>query len=241
MKIEINSAILEKSFSNLETKLELSKGLVDFSQIDICDGNYVPSKTFLSRSNIDNVKKLQQITQDKNIELDMMVDWAIAHKERTFFQKLFKKSEIIDWITILQILRPKRVVLHHSSVSNKILNKIFTTFAKQNIEFGIGIHLDDDREMLVARLSTYPFTYVQIMGIEKVGYGGQSQSEKLIPYIQSFRTEYPNIPISVDGGVKLENIKALKDAGVTRMTIGSGLFKVDDIKKRMTDLRSEVS
>jgi len=237
--IEINAAILEQDFSEIEAKLEQSKDLVDIAQIDICDGTYVPSKTFLHDANIQDAERLSIATTDIPLELDMMVDWSITERRQTFLQKIFKQKKPINWITVIKTLNPKRVVLHHSSITNKMLNNIFQIANKGSIEFGLGIHLDDTKEMLVARLSTYPFSYVQIMGIEKVGYGGQSQSDKLIPYIQSFRTKYPDMPISIDGGVKLENVKALKEAGATRMTIGSGLFKTDDIEKRVRDLQKE--
>ncbi len=227
--IEINAAILEKDFEEINTKLQKVKGLVDIMQIDICDGKYVPSKTFLSAGCEISAERLKIATKGLQIELDMMIDWQVSITAR--FEK---------WLNVLTTLSPKRLVLHHTSITNEHLGMVFYTLDQTVTEFGLGIHLDDTLEDIMARFNTFPFNYVQIMGIKKVGFGEQKQSEKLIPYIQAFHDLAPDVPISIDGGVKLENVKALKDAGATRMTIGSGLFKTDDIQQRVEDLRKEL-
>ncbi len=227
--IEINAAILEKDFREIEVKLQKVKGLVDIIQIDICDGKYVPSKTFLSAGCEISAERLKVATKSIELELDMMIDWQVSITGR--FEK---------WLTVLTILSPKRIGLHHTSIDDKNLTKIFNIIDPTQTEFGLGIHLDDTLDDVVERLKSFPFSYVQIMGIEKVGYGGQSQSEKLLPYIQAFHALRPDVPISIDGGVKLENVRVLKNARVTRMTIGSGLFKTDDIEQRVKDLRKEI-
>lgn len=223
--IEINSAILEKDLSELMVKLERSRGLVDFAQIDICDGKYVPSETFLSLPNTQEAEQLKAIVKDMPLELDMMVEWHAVNA----------------WLSVIATLAPQRIVLHHSSITDESLDTVFNTIDPTATELGLGIHLDDDINEIVGRFDAYPFTYVQIMGIEKVGYGGQAQSDKLIPYIQAFKALRPDAPISIDGGVKLENVKALKDAGATRLALGSGLFDADSTEQRVDELRKEIA
>ncbi len=224
-KIEINAAILEQDIHEIQSKINQVKHLVDFVQIDICDGAYVPGKTFLHDASSKDAETLFNILKDISLELDMMVDWLSPK----------------DWVAILKIIKPQRIVLHHSSITNEILAKVFDAIDPTHTEFGLGIHLDDDIDDIVARFDAYPFNYVQIMGIEKVGFGGQAQSKKLIPYIKAFKAHKPNVPISIDGGVKLENVKTLKNTGVTRMTIGSGLFVTNDTKRQIKKLRDAVT
>ncbi len=45
-----------------------------------------------------------------------------------------------------------------------------------------------------------------------------------------------HIEIEVDGGIKLENIKAVSDAGCDIFVSGSGIFKADDPKKMIYDM-----
>ncbi len=227
--VEINSAILEEDFHKIVNKLESGRDLVDVAQIDICDGEYVPSKTFLSAGCPDSAVQLKMATKDIELELDMMIDWQVGITGR--FEK---------WLNVLTVLKPSRIVLHHSSISNEHLETLSNTINPTTTEFGLGIHLDDELSEMVARFDAYPFTYVQIMGIEKVGYGGQSQSDKLIPYIKAFKALRPDTPISIDGGVKLENAKDLAKAGAIRLTVGSGLFDANNIERRAQDLRNEV-
>ena len=77
-------------------------------------------------------------------------------------------------------------------------------------------------------MRAYPFVYLQIMGIEKVGFGGQKLAEKKVKNkIKFFRKKFPRLPIQIDGGVKAYNVAELKRAGANRFVAGSGLFSGD--------------
>ena len=43
--------------------------------------------------------------------------------------------------------------------------------------------------------------------------------------------------IEADGGIKLDNAKILKDAGVDIMVVGSGILDSDDYKKIISELK----
>jgi len=76
-RTEIIPAILEKDFKSIQSKLEQVKDLVEFVQIDICDGVFVPSKTFASSGRKDSAKKIKKLSKILNLELDMMVDFQV--------------------------------------------------------------------------------------------------------------------------------------------------------------------
>ena len=68
---------------------------------------------------------------------------------------------------------------------------------------------------------------VLIMSVNP-GFGGQS----LIPYcldkIRELRALKPELDIQIDGGVKLDNILACKEAGANVFVVGSAIFGKSD-------------
>ncbi|MFT5171539.1 MAG: ribulose-phosphate 3-epimerase [Candidatus Marinamargulisbacteria bacterium] len=48
------------------------------------------------------------------------------------------------------------------------------------------------------------------------------------------------IRLEIDGGVKLDNIKSIAEAGVDTFVMGSAIFKTDDYKKTIQEIRNEL-
>lgn len=211
--IEINAAILERSFTALERKMKLAANNVDMVQIDVCDGRFVPSKTVMSAGCPDSARRIHMLARrhDVRVELDMMIDWDVSIKGR--FEK---------WLCTVNTIQPERVVLHYGSTER--LDEILGYFTDTDIEFGLGVHLDSDLDTVHGVLAEGGFTYVQVMGIEKVGFGGQALSDKVYEVLGRLRADFPTLPLAVDGGVKRAHARMLVDAGATRLTVGSGIF-----------------
>jgi ribulose-phosphate 3-epimerase len=76
------------------------------------------------------------------------------------------------------------------------------------------------------------------MGIKNVGFQGQDMDEKVYETISAIRAKYPELPISVDGGVTLENAGDLVDAGATRLVSGSAIFGSNNPKEAIDYLKS---
>lgn len=103
-QIEILPAILEKSFSKIEKKIKQVENFVDFIQVDICDGKFVPSKTVASAGCSSSFLRLKKLTKKVGLELDMMVDLDTKIKGR--FEK---------WLKGIEASGAERVVFHLGS------------------------------------------------------------------------------------------------------------------------------
>jgi ribulose-phosphate 3-epimerase len=235
--IEIVPAILEKDFAQIEQKLALVREAgVKNVQIDICDGHFVPSKTFGSAGCAESFARLAEMTVGLELELDMMINWD---------------SEIIGrfdkWIETVQLSQCSRVVLHYTSVSN--LNKWqeitnLLTIDETNIsglKIGLGVSLDDDLSKVAQLLESLEFDFVQVMGITQIGFGGQQLDARALEVVASLHKLYPKLEISVDGGVKLHNAVKLTDAGATRLVAGSALFGSNDVAQAVVEMKNEIS
>ncbi|KKS44854.1 hypothetical protein A3I25_00250 [Candidatus Nomurabacteria bacterium RIFCSPLOWO2_02_FULL_42_17] len=135
---------------------------------------------------------------EKDFELDLMIKNAAGRMD--------------EWLE----LKPKRIIFHLEAEGNLII--------PDGVEIGIAINTNTSIEKI------FPFidkiNFVQCMGIEKIGYQGQPFDEKVFEQIKSLREKYPEIIISVDGGVNLETAPKLIEAGANRLVVGSAIFSV---------------
>ena len=227
---EIIPAIIPKSFEDLQHKMSLVNGLANLVQIDICDGKFVPSKCWPYTGDDGDFQKIVEevegfpFWQSLDFEVDMMIkdpetvaeDWIKAGAKRIIFH-VESSPRILRFI---KELRDKYGYMGESAV---------------NVEIGIALdiktpneNIDEFLELDNRGLSLVDF--VQFMGIDDVGYQGQHFDKAVLGKIENLRTNYPDVIISVDGGVNLENIDDLVGAGVNRIVSGSAIYESENIK-----------
>ncbi|KKP76359.1 MAG: hypothetical protein UR72_C0002G0005 [Parcubacteria group bacterium GW2011_GWC1_35_21] len=99
--IEIIPAILPKNYEDLKNKIALVRGIVPVVQIDICDGIFVPSKTWpfstggaedYNFHRILNEEEGMPFWEDIDFEFDLMVVDAV--KNFDLYTKLGAKNII---------------------------------------------------------------------------------------------------------------------------------------------------
>ncbi len=94
------------------------------------------------------------------------------------------------------------------------------------VAFGVALNLDSDIALIEAALPQAD--YVQFMGIARIGRQSQPFDARVFERIRSFRARHPELPIQVDGGVKLPEAKKLSGLGVANIVVGSGLLRATD-------------
>ena len=77
--------------------------------------------------------------------------------------------------------------------------------------------------------------FIHIMSIDEIGKQGYEFDSKVLDKIKSLKGKFPDTIISLDGGVTLENIESIKDAGVDRIIIGSAIFGANDPEEALLD------
>jgi ribulose-phosphate 3-epimerase len=130
-------------------------------------------------------------------------------------------------------LQPARIIIHLESVQDHV--KLFLALEQIRgiIEIGLAISNETPDEVLEKYIEDCDF--IQLMGIAKIGYQAQPFDESVIERIAYFHRKYPDMPISVDGGVNETTIKRLVGAGASRLVVGSSIFAsgnpADNIEK----------
>ena len=106
----------------------------------------------------------------------------------------------------------RRVIVHESSP------EILKYHAK--VEIGLEIEM---QEFLAKELEQVPSVdFVHIMSIDEIGEQGHPFNLKVFDRIKKVKEKFPQIAISVDGGINAMNYQELEDLGVERLVVGSG-------------------
>jgi len=205
-------AIIAEDFNELKDKLKSVENLVNWVQIDIMDGKFVPPKTWYEP------KELKDLETKLNMEVHLMVE----HPE--------EKTE--EWINS----GVKRVLMHAESSEKESLKNMIDKLKSAGLEVGFAFKMETDfkdYEDIIPGLNM-----VQFMSISKIGYYGHPFNPGVVDKIRSFREAFPNVKVEVDGGVTKDSVKLLLDAGASNLAIGSAIFKSENIKDTILELQN---
>src|SRR3989338_6642286 len=206
--IEVIPAILEKDFPEIERKINLVEGLVEWVQVDIADNSLVPNSTFLDP---EPFKKLQT---KLNLELHMMVKDPLMYLER------FTASGF------------KRFFAH---VEGNFVDEYIAKCYQLGVEVGLAI--DGETPFTTIHPYLDNIDCVLVMAID-AGFSGKPFREDTIEKIKRIREVDIEIPIAVDGAMNEENAKKVITAGATRINSNSYIFASNDVKMAIETLKN---
>ncbi len=210
-KAEIIPAILPMDFMEIEDALATVKGAVKTVQIDVCDGQFAPNPTWPYRKHDDSFEKILHEQeglpgwQDLDFEIDLMCNRPEGYVD--------------EWVSA----GATRVIIH-AEATGDVTRAI--GILEGRVEVGLALGIDTPLDAIAAHREHIQF--IQLMGIDTVGFQHQPFDEKVLGRIKEARIMYPGLPISVDGGVSLETAPELIAAGADRLVVGSAIFAADN-------------
>lgn len=223
---EVIPAVLAKDINDLRQKIANVVNVAHIVQIDICDGKFVESKSWpMDRNDAESVALILgeeeglPYWEDLDFEFDLMVKDAI--KQFDFFVRL----------------GAKRIVFHLEAEDKNELKEFIDSidpYTRENLEIGIAINTTTSIDKLTPFINMVDF--VQCMGIEHIGFQGESFDERVLRQIKDLRLKYSDLIISVDGCVNEETAPLLVKAGANRLIVGSILMRSFDIKETIKEL-----
>ena len=200
--LSIIPAILTSDESELKDLLSKCEGVAESVQIDIIDGIFADNKTI-------DPSALEKIQTNLEIDYQLMV------------------KEPIEWIDKC-IRGQARAVIGHVEMM-KSQEEFVDRGLEAGLEVGLGLDLKTpvnaiDEEILMK------LDVILVMSV-KAGFGGQEFKEEAIEKIKRLselrEKESFKYRICVDGGITLENIKSVAEAGADEVCVGRRLFKGD--------------
>ena len=70
------------------------------------------------------------------------------------------------------------------------------------------------------------------------GFGGQSYIASAEEKVAEIRRRYPDMLISIDGGIDLETVKPAAAHGANLFVAGTSLFKAPDMRAAIAEMRA---
>jgi ribulose-phosphate 3-epimerase len=192
-------------------------------------------------------EKIKQVkTFAKTIHIDI-IDGEFAQNTTFLDPTPFKKySSEAFFETQMMVNDPLKYVEKYAAagfkrfigqIENMPSQKEFIDSARKHGEAGLAIDLQTSLESVQVDFN-YPDCFL-LMSV-KAGFSGQAFSPEAFEKIRTLRKKTKK-PIEIDGGVNEATITKLKDLGVDRCVVTSGLSSADDITKEYQKLQSLAS
>lgn len=205
MKI-LSPSIMTADFLNLGRDLEeIKKAGVKNLHLDVMDGNFVP-----------NISYGPKIISDIKKGTDFILDAHLMINEPENLIEEFSKAGS-DYITI----HPESTIHLHRQIS------LIKSFGKK-----AGVSLNPSTPLSYLDYVIDDIDLILIMSVNP-GFGGQSFIPKILDKIKETKELIGDrdIILEVDGGVKLDNLKDIIDAGADMVVVGSAVFDGKDPRK----------
>jgi ribulose-phosphate 3-epimerase len=205
VKARIAASILSADFSRIGEAVELAESAgADLIHVDIMDGHFVPNLTLGPRL-VESVRKRTRLP----IDVHLMVENPRA------FVPLFHEAGA-DWIS-----------LHVEATAH--LHKDVTMI--KDIGRKAGVVLNPATPLQSLREILRDVDFILLMSVNP-GWGGQSFIPSCLDKIRNLkawlREEKLDVPVEVDGGIKLDNLEDILRAGMDVVVAGSAIFEAPD-------------
>jgi len=211
--------VFENDIPLVVSRAKQVENLVEWVQIDIADGDLVPSTTPISPQEYHELFDL-----DVSYELHMMVQAPVSLSERWIDAGVKR----ILWHVESSELSPDTHDVGH-------IRELIQKFQRQGVEVGLAVDKQTNQGVL------YPFIDIidcaLVMTIQ-AGYSGQDFIPLLLEKVTILRQKRHDLPIEVDGGINVDTAPLSVKAGATRLAATSGIYKTDNIAKAIKALQS---
>ena len=203
---KIAPSLLSANFTNIKKDIKMVEdGGADLLHIDVMDGHFVPNITF-GPFIVKAIKKVATIPLDVHLMIENPGDYVDAFCDAG-----------ADYLTV-----------HVEATSH--LHRVLQQIKAKGVKVGVSLNPHTPLSAIEEVLGDLDI--ILIMAVNP-GFGGQSFIKNTLDKLKRLKKilkerNLEHIEINVDGGIKLENIKEISNAGCDIFVSGSGIFKATD-------------
>lgn len=205
-------SILAADFSKLGEQVRLiEQAGAQVIHIDVMDGHFVP-----------------------NISFGAAIMKSILGKTKLPFDVHLMIENPDEYMDDFATENTEFITVHAEACSH--LHRTVQHIKSLGIKAGVSINPGTSLSVLDYMIEEIDL--VLIMSVNP-GFGGQKFIPSALDKIRELKkikdSRNPNLVIEIDGGITLDNIKAVTDAGVELVVVGSSVFGAQDIDKRVKE------
>ncbi len=203
--MKLSPSVLSADFTQLGAQIKLvDEAGADYIHLDVMDGKFVPNISF----GIPVIEAVRKVT-DKPLDVHLMIEEPIR-----FLQEF--KDAGADMITV-----------HAEACTH--LHRTISRIRELDLKAGVALNPATSVNVL-----NYIFDDIDLALIMSVnpGFGGQAFIPAMLDKIKRIHKiaddkGLKNLEIEVDGGITLNNVSAVVDAGANVIVAGSAVFNGD--------------
>lgn len=195
-------SLLSADFGDLRAEAKEVEPLAAYFHIDVMDGHFVDNLT-IGPPVVNSLRR----GLSRPFDIHLMIDHPLAYAPR------------FD-------IHPGDIITFHIESADDPTRTIIA-IRRTGAKVGISLRPGTPIEKLYLYLDRIDL--VLVMSVDP-GFGGQAFMPEAIERIRSLRREIGDraITIAVDGGINVENIRAVVDAGADLIIAGSAIFNEHD-------------
>jgi ribulose-phosphate 3-epimerase len=211
---KIAPSILSADFSKLGEEIRaVEEAGADLIHIDVMDGHFVPNIT-IGPSMIESLRRITKLPFDVHL--------MIENPEKYIGAFVSAGSNLIT------------VHVEAATHLHRLVQMIRDSGCKAGVSLNPATPLDQVEEIL-------PDVDLLLVMTVNPGFGGQKFIKSMESKIRKSRNLVdrlsPDTLIEVDGGITLQNIKAVSDAGADIFVAGASVFKSGDYQRTIGEMK----
>lgn len=206
-------SILSADFARLGEQIELVNATADVIHVDVMDGHYVPNLT-LGPLIVSAIRPHTDLPLDVHLMVSEPMQWIEG------FAKAGADTLVVHAETCVHLLRA--------------IEQIKAAGCSAGVAINPGTPLSVLEECL-------PYVDMVLLMTVNPGFGGQSyiptMTEKITRCREMINQLDEPVHLQIDGGVNLQNIRELHQAGADMIVVGSAVYAREDPVFALEELR----